>query len=82
MTILKNKERKNFLILNTRNTAQAHCHADFTALEGLRDQKLHKRWSFSLKISSLILTTSAENCGFGPIYLKNPQWKTSFFVCD
>ena len=34
---------------------------------------LHKKWSFPLRISSVIVTKSAGNWG-------NPQWKTSFFV--
>ena len=38
-----------------------------------------KKWSFLLRISSVNVTKSAENCGFGHIYWTNPQWKTSFF---
>ena len=41
---------------------------------------LHKKWSFPLKISSVNLTKSAVSCGFGNIYWRNPEWKTSFFV--
>ena len=41
---------------------------------------LHKKWSFPLRISSVIATKSVRNCGFGHIYWKNPWWKTSFFV--
>ena len=41
---------------------------------------LHKKWSFPLRISSVNVTKSAANCGFGHIYWRNPQWKTSFFV--
>ena len=33
---------------------------------------LHKKWSFSLKISSVNVTKSARNCGFGQIYWRNP----------
>ena len=33
---------------------------------------LHKKWSFPLKISSLNVTKSAGNCGFGHIYWRNP----------
>ena len=33
---------------------------------------LHKKWSFSIKISSVNVTKSAENCGFGHIYWRNP----------
>ena len=41
---------------------------------------LHKKWSFPLRISSVNVTKSAGNCGFGHIYWRNPYWKTSFFV--
>ena len=43
---------------------------------------LHKRWSFSLRISSVSVTKSAVFCGFGRIYRINPQWKTSSFLCS
>ena len=39
-----------------------------------------KKWSFPLRISSVNVTKSAWNCGFGHIYWRNSQWKTSFFV--
>ena len=42
--------------------------------------KLHKKWSFPLRISSVNVTKSSGNCGFGHICWRNPQWKTSFFV--
>ena len=35
---------------------------------------------FSLTISTVNMTKSAVFCGFGLIYWKNPEWKTSFFV--
>ena len=41
---------------------------------------LHKKRSFPLRISSVNVTKSAENCGLGHIYQRNPLWKTSFFV--
>ena len=41
---------------------------------------LHKKWSFSLWISSVNVTKSAGNCVFGHNYWRNPKWKTSFFV--
>ena len=31
-------------------------------------------------ISPVNVTESVRNCGFGHIYWRNPQWKTSFFV--
>ena len=37
---------------------------------------LHKKWSFQLRISSVILETA--NCGFGDIYWGNRYWKTFF----
>ena len=40
---------------------------------------LHKRPSFPLKISSVNVTKSAENCGFGHIYWRNLERKTSRF---
>ena len=40
---------------------------------------LHKRWSFQLMISSVNVTKSAGNCGFGHIYWRNPWLKNSFF---
>ena len=43
---------------------------------------LHKKWSFPLRISSVNVTKSAVFCGFGHIYWRNPNWKTSFFLCS
>ena len=34
----------------------------------------HKKWSFSLRIFSVNVTTSAGNCRFGHIYWQNPLW--------
>ena len=33
---------------------------------------LHKKWSFPVEISSVNVTKSAGNCGFGHIYWRNP----------
>ena len=33
---------------------------------------LYKKWSFPLRISSVNVTKSAGNCGFGHIYCRNP----------
>ena len=41
---------------------------------------LHKKWSFSLRISSVNVTKYAGSCGFCHILWRNPWWKTSFFV--
>ena len=38
-----------------------------------------KKWNFPLRISSVNVTKSAGNSGFGHIYWINPIWKTSFF---
>ena len=32
---------------------------------------LHKKWNFTLRISSVNVTKSAGNCGFGHIYWRN-----------
>ena len=32
----------------------------------------HKQWNFPLRISSVNVTKSAGNCGFGHIYFRNP----------
>ena len=39
-----------------------------------------QKWSFRLRISSVNVTKSTGNCGFGQIYWKNPLSKISFFV--
>ena len=41
---------------------------------------LRKNWSFSIKDFSVNVTKSAVFRGFGHIYWRNPEWKTSFFV--
>ena len=33
---------------------------------------LHKKWSFLLRVSSVNVTKSADFCGFGHIYWRNP----------
>ena len=48
-------------------------------MKALKELKLRKRWSFPFGISSVNVTKSAGNCGFGHIYWRNPQWKT--FLC-
>ena len=39
---------------------------------------LHKKWSFPLRIFPVNVARSAGNCGFGHVYWRNPEWKTSF----
>ena len=38
----------------------------------LAEATLHKKWSFPLMVSSVNVTKSAGNCGFGHIHWKNP----------
>ena len=45
-----------------------------------RPRYSNKKWRFPLRISSVNVTKSSDFCGFGHIYWRNPQWKTSFFV--
>ena len=42
------------------------------ALFHLLDFTLHKKWSFSLRISSVNVTKFAVSCGFGHVYWRNP----------
>ena len=37
-----------------------------------------QKMKFSIRISSVNVTKSAGICGFGRIYWRKPQWKTSF----
>ena len=39
-----------------------------------------KKWSFPSRISSVNVTKSSGNCGFGHFYWRNPQWKLHFFA--
>ena len=43
-------------------------------------RSLYEKQSFLSRISSGNMTISAENCGIGHIYWKNPYRETSFFV--
>ena len=40
----------------------------------------HFEKMFPLRIFSVNVTKSEENCGFGHIYWRNPWWSFSFFV--
>ena len=42
-------------------------------------QTLHKKWSFPLRISSVNVTKSAGNWGFGHIYWRNPLIENFIF---
>ena len=48
------------LFKNYHGSKQTYCDA------------LHKKWSLPLRISSVNVTKSAENCGFGHIHWRNP----------
>ena len=39
-----------------------------------------QKWSLSLRVSSANINKPAVSCGFGHIYWRNPQWKTSYFI--
>ena len=41
---------------------------------------LHKKRSFPLRVSPVNMCKSAVSCGFGHIYCRNLQRKTSFFL--
>ena len=41
---------------------------------------MHRKWSFTLRISSVNVIKSAFTYGFGPIYWRNPGWK-NFIIC-
>ena len=45
---------------------------------------LNKKSSFALSISSVnvwyFFSIPSVSCGFGHVYWRNPEWKTSFFV--
>ena len=52
----------------------------FTAFAAFFFLALHKKRSYPLTISSVNVTKSAGNCGFGHVYWRNLSWKTPFFV--
>ena len=43
---------------------------------------MYKKWSFPLGISSLNVTKSTGNCGFGHIYWRNPYNRKVHFLCS
>ena len=51
-----------------------------TQEDPITKDQLHRKWSFPLRISTVNVTKFTVSCGFGHIYWRNPQWKTSFFV--
>ena len=53
---------------------------NFLFLSWKRTLTLLKKWSLPLRVSTVNVTKSTGNCGFGHIYWGNPEWKTSFFV--
>ena len=46
-----------------------------------KSSTLHKKTKFFIKDFFKNVIKSAGNCGFGHIYWRNPEWKTSFFLC-
>ena len=63
--------------MNERFTAVLMNLNNFLTID-FNKQTLHKKLSFSLRISSINVTKFAVSCGFGHIYLKNPQWRISY----
>ena len=61
---LNNNSRISFWWYSYRNWNK-HFHINLATV-------LHKKWSFPLRISSVSVTKSAWNCGFGHIYWRNP----------
>ena len=56
------------------------CHLNFRYRACFDHRVPWHSWSFPIRISSVNLTKSGGNCGFGHIYWRNPEWKTSFSV--
>ena len=52
------------------------CFKQFDSLP--KDTPLHKKWSFPLWVSSVNLTKSTGNCGFGHFYWRNLDGKLHF----
>ena len=70
---------KDDLYLNTKKIDKFNLKINFTP-HGLEKFLLHKKWSFPLKISSVNVTNSAENCGFWSHLLKKPLMENSIFL--
>ena len=66
------------ILRNVWKSVQAKIYFAKINLSNLNKLTLYKKWSFPLRISSVNLTKSAGNCGFGHIYWKNPERKTFF----
>ena len=67
-----NQQRVNLQRI-TSNNWKITTPNSFLRLHSLKSDNVHKKWSFTLRISSV-------SCGFGHIYWRKPEWKTSFFV--
>ena len=65
-----------FLKSNYNKTENQNNQCDLDLDKVLDLYNTGQKWSFPLKISSVNVTKSAENCGFGHIYWRNPQWQT------
>ena len=87
-TLLANLLRKSMQnLINYRAKQKEKNRKEYLAQQWLSQPFLNygKTWflgNTAHRISSANVTKSAGNCGFGHIYWRNPQWKTSFFVCS
>ena len=72
ISILSTRMGKEKFVLNLK-----YIHSKM--LSGLRKFvpkiSMHKKWSFSLRVSSVNVTKSAGNCGFSHIDWRNPSWE-------
>ena len=77
----------NFYSLNIFTKRSHHrCSTEFSSrlcwrlLKSRKSLTVTAQKSFPLRISSVNVTKSAGNCGFGHIYQRNPEWKILYFV--
>ena len=69
--LIYNKKLTDVLSFLLNSLSQCHC---------LITKNTARKIKCSLRISSVNVTKSAWNCGFGHVYCRNAEWKTSFFV--
>ena len=70
----------HFMILSKPLSDMLHRCWSFVKIASCLRKLLRKKWSFPLRNSSVNVTKSAVSCGFGHIYWRNPEWKTSFLA--
>ena len=70
--VLKKVQRNPIFWTYTLQGVQGHNSGFNVLITILKAPTLQKNWSFSLRISSVNVTKSAENFGFGHIYWRNP----------